>query len=136
MEGRKSTEKKTQLNSGWIDLYLVSQRLRVRQRSCHASPHCREPIPSAAPALSPGSLHGPPLLLPIAGSSFLQPRRASSEVLSLSRTRNPHAVAYMSFIFIDWRSMPKCFVQISGVSCLPPLFLGLPPANLLSFTQP
>jgi hypothetical protein len=37
----------------------------------------------------------------MAASSSLPPRRASSEVLSLSRTRNPHAVASPYPIYID-----------------------------------
>jgi hypothetical protein len=60
-----------------------------------------ELLPSAAPHDEIFPSGGPPPLLPIAASSSLPPRRASPEVLSLSRTRNPHAVADDCLVYIE-----------------------------------
>jgi hypothetical protein len=125
-EGNHSSTKQQDSTGDWLlDQSVPSHPTAVHQRS---------PAPSSFSSLLPSPACPLQFASAVAaGRELCPPVSLSPEVLSLSRTRNPHAVASIPFVFIDKRSRPKVFVQILKLHSAP--LFSMSPANLLLFAQ-
>jgi hypothetical protein len=106
-EGNHSSTKQQDSTGDW----LLDQSVP----SHHTAVHQRSPAPSSFSSLLPSPACPLQFASAVAaGRELCHPASLSlsPEVLSLSRTRNPHAVASIPFVFIDRRCRPKLFVQI------------------------
>jgi hypothetical protein len=112
LEEANSPTKLNWRETGWMDGwgYLGSQPQRMHQRiiCSRSAAQCFFLLPHAHHRLPALSML-PPRVLSTEGMAASSsrtdypssPRRAVAEVLSLSRTRIPHAVSFTAFVFID-----------------------------------